>query len=466
MAEQKKQISKQEEYQRYLDNKMTPQERHAFEKRMLEDPFEAEAMEGLSDFSSKDIQSDLTELRSAVQQKSRQKKGFVYWRAAAAILLLSAFSFVVYFVIDNNSKTESFQTRDFKTEEQTEQSVESPEMIGDSALAEASNPPALAYKKELDESQLPDVPSDENLAVLKKKENTDMLIDSDDEPLLLEPALEEMVVEEIQPEDPPEISAINEAEPISNQIRQRSQSEKSIVVAGELATDDEMKVARAAAPRSDNGTKTITGKITSIEDDEALPGVNVIVKGTTVGTVSDIEGNYSIKVPEDGEVTLVYSSVGFTTEEIKIGEQTEVDVNVEPDVTALSEIVVTGYATQRKSDITGAASEVEMDEPQEYNFLPPLPAGGKGNFKDFVKENIHYPDSGLEEKIKGTVKLKFAVRTNGSITNMEVLKSLGEDFDQEAIRLVKEGPDWEPAELNGEVVEREVKVKIRFRPPN
>jgi TonB family protein len=64
------------------------------------------------------------------------------------------------------------------------------------------------------------------------------------------------------------------------------------------------------------------------------------------------------------------------------------------------------------------------------------------------------------------VKLKFIVGLNGQISNIEIAKSLGEAFDNEAIRLLKEGPDWAPAEFNGEKVEREVKVKIRFRPPN
>jgi TonB family protein len=94
-----------------------------------------------------------------------------------------------------------------------------------------------------------------------------------------------------------------------------------------------------------------------------------------------------------------------------------------------------------------------------------MPVGGNSTFREFVKNNLRYPASGLEDEIKGMVKLKFTVGSNGQISNMEVLKSLGEDFDREAIRLVNEGPKWEPAKENGRVVERDVKVKIRFRPP-
>jgi TonB family protein len=177
------------------------------------------------------------------------------------------------------------------------------------------------------------------------------------------------------------------------------------------------------------------------------------MKGSVAGAITDIDGYYTIEVPENENVTLVYSSVGYNQEEVAVNEQNEVNVNIEPDITALSEIVVTGYGTQ------------ETEEEPEYSFTPPRPAGGQTVFKNYVKEYMRYPASGLEDQIKGTVKLKFTVLTDGRITNLEILKSLGEDFDQESIRLVEEGPDWEPAELNGEIVEREVRVKIRFRVP-
>jgi hypothetical protein len=79
-----------------------------------------------------------------------------------------------------------------------------------------------------------------------------------------------------------------------------------------------MKMSRAAAPAQAANTRTITGRIMSAEDDEALPGVNVIVKGSGVGTITDIEGNYSIEVPENEHVTLVYSSVGYSQEEVEV----------------------------------------------------------------------------------------------------------------------------------------------------
>jgi TonB-linked SusC/RagA family outer membrane protein len=105
---------------------------------------------------------------------------------------------------------------------------------------------------------------------------------------------------------------------------------------------------------------TVTGNVSS-EEEGALPGVNIILQGTGQGTVSDIEGNYTIQVPGPDAV-LVFSSIGYTTEAVTVGNQTVIDVTLVADVTALKEIVVTGYATQQKQDLTGSVGVVETEQ--------------------------------------------------------------------------------------------------------
>jgi TonB-linked SusC/RagA family outer membrane protein len=107
--------------------------------------------------------------------------------------------------------------------------------------------------------------------------------------------------------------------------------------------------------------RTVTGKIISGEDNTGLPGVNVIVKGTSQGTVTDFEGNYSVNVPEDNGI-LVYSSVGYISQEVTVGNRSVIDLTLEPDVKALEEIVVVGYGTVKKSDLTGSVSSVKTEE--------------------------------------------------------------------------------------------------------
>jgi len=106
--------------------------------------------------------------------------------------------------------------------------------------------------------------------------------------------------------------------------------------------------------------RTVTGKVSS-EEEGPLPGVNILIQGTGQGTVSDIEGNYSIVVPGP-EAVLVFSSIGYTTEAVTVGNQSVIDMVLVADVTSLKEIVVTGYTAQSKRDITGAISSVDTEK--------------------------------------------------------------------------------------------------------
>lgn len=106
--------------------------------------------------------------------------------------------------------------------------------------------------------------------------------------------------------------------------------------------------------------RTITGRVISGEDKSVIPGVNVVVKGTTSGTITDNEGRYSITV-SDSDKTLTFSFIGFVSREIPITAAQSIDVTLESDVTQLSEVVITGYGTQERRTMTGSVSTVKGD---------------------------------------------------------------------------------------------------------
>lgn len=106
--------------------------------------------------------------------------------------------------------------------------------------------------------------------------------------------------------------------------------------------------------------RVITGTVTSTEDGLGVPGATVLVKGTTTGTATNIDGKYSITVPAGSNV-LVFTFVGLTDQEVNIGNRSTINVALEADVTALSEVIVTGYGTQPKREVTGAVSSVKGD---------------------------------------------------------------------------------------------------------
>ena len=107
------------------------------------------------------------------------------------------------------------------------------------------------------------------------------------------------------------------------------------------------------------GSRTITGTVTNAEGLPVL-GANVIIKGTTTGVTSDFDGNYSINANADD--VLVFSYVGFRDQEVPVGTQTLIDVQLAEDVAALDEVVVVGYGTQKKGDITSSVAHVDSED--------------------------------------------------------------------------------------------------------
>jgi len=109
-----------------------------------------------------------------------------------------------------------------------------------------------------------------------------------------------------------------------------------------------------------NQTRSITGTVTSDDDGEGLPGVNVVEFGTTNGTITDVEGSFSLEVAEGS--TLVFSSVGYQTQEVPIGSRSVINVTLSTDIAQLEEVVVVGYGSMQRRKLTGAISSVDMGD--------------------------------------------------------------------------------------------------------
>ncbi len=144
--------------------------------------------------------------------------------------------------------------------------------------------------------------------------------------------------------------------------------------------------------------RVVTGRVTAQEDGSALPGVSVVVKGTTTGTATDGSGNYSLTVPGN-ETTLVYSFIGYVSQEAIVGTRASVDVVMAPDVTALSEVVVVGYGTQKKEDLTGAVTAISA--------------------KDFNPGQITTPDQLITGKVAG-VQITSAGGAPGAASRIRI----------------------------------------------
>lgn len=107
--------------------------------------------------------------------------------------------------------------------------------------------------------------------------------------------------------------------------------------------------------------QTISGKVSATGDGTGIPGASIIVKGTTTGTSSDINGDFQLSLPEGAEI-LVVSYIGYKAQEIAIGNQTTFNISLEEDLQQLSEVVVVGYGTQERRDLTGAVSSLDGED--------------------------------------------------------------------------------------------------------
>lgn len=130
--------------------------------------------------------------------------------------------------------------------------------------------------------------------------------------------------------------------------------ERADVSAGAEASNVTRLVRTLAEPtKAEVADQTLTGTVTD-EKREALPGVSVTLKGTQKGTTTDAKGQFRLNVPEGVDATLVFSYVGFLPQEIAIGRQSTINVTMQTDLRSLEEVVVVGYGTQKKSDLTGS----------------------------------------------------------------------------------------------------------------
>lgn len=148
-----------------------------------------------------------------------------------------------------------------------------------------------------------------------------------------------------------------------------------------------------------NAQLKVTGKVTETGTGQTIPGVSVLIKGTTRGSTTDADGVYSIEVP-DSKSVLVFRSIGYNSLEVTVESKSIIDVELSSDTRTLSDVVVTGYATQRKKDITGAVTVVNAEE------LTATPAASvtqmlQGRASGVVVGNDNSPGGGTMVRIRG-----------------------------------------------------------------
>lgn len=177
------------------------------------------------------------------------------------------------------------------------------------------------------------------------------------------------------------------------------------------------------------------------QDDKIVRGASILIKGTTSGTVTNMDGNFWLTVPSSDAV-LVVTFIDLETKEILVSDKTEFKITLKPEVKfQLSEA---GFMVHDKVDQL------------------PTPSEGIEEWNRYLSKNIKYPQTAREANTQGTVIVGFKVKEDGTVANVEIIRGIGGGCDQEAVRIIAEGPDWEPAIKGGQAVTTQLSLPIRF----
>ena len=209
-------------------------------------------------------------------------------------------------------------------------------------------------------------------------------------------------------------------------------------------------------------TLSVEGRVIDRATRKPLPGANIVIKNGTRGTTTDSEGNFKLALPNNDAVVLVVSFVGFKPEERPINaglKRVILVVSLESTTADVSSMpVATAPSTTTASIGTGDKKEVFTVVEQ----APMFPGGNQALFK-FVSDNIQYPEAASKAHVSGKVFVSFVVNTDGSLSDIQILKGIGFGCDAEAVRVMKAMPNWIPGHQSGHPVAVRYNLPIDFR---
>ena len=395
----RKNKSRLSEFIRYTRGEMTKREENAFQRELQRDPFAEEAEEGLSEISPEGAVSDLNILERRLKTRVSGSQRKMYYSIAASVAVLMIISSV--FIIINKSKPAS-------------------ELSG-----------TVAVKAPVE------VPVSELITEQPATETRDFITEPEKRAVVTpEPAGEE-----------PQIAAGD------------VKSENAVLPAAQEPSLYEVEEQVSAAPRAalkKTNLSEVRGTVFSSEDNLPVPGAMISLKGTNTRVITDTEGKFRIPVVDTVNQTLVADFIGMESMEVRAKEDTDMKISLTPTAMALSEVVVVGYGAKSSKGI-----EADTAANEEAVYSSAQPADGRNNFDIYIEENIKNPAS-LPSGQKVVVVLSFTVRSTGIIDNIKVIRSPGPEFSDEAIRLIREGPSWKPAEENSRPVDDDVKIRFVF----
>jgi outer membrane biosynthesis protein TonB len=442
------------DFLKYLKGIFTGRERNAFEKELEKDPFVAEAMEGFESLSPEEVENDLLKLHNRLSKRIEKRNRVLYFRIAASIAVIIAVS-TLYLTLSDR------QLEDFAGAPTVS------EAIKEEPLEEVESEPMKEKQKETLAEKSEVTPEGEKSKVESIADDRETFREHKQDP---EPEMKAPVKSSKKSIEPVSVPIAETAEPeISEQEVLAEDVQQQAISVPEKGKS--LALPQQAVPREDKNAriissdlarqKVLTGVVLSSEDSLPLPGATIRIRGTNSGTVTNTDGSFIMAGVEEENPTLIASFIGMENKEIKAETNENLEIVLEPSAMSLDEVVVVGYGHPTERALTEAVSEIDdLDQEIENTYHGAYPVRGTADFKDYIEENTIYPDSTVSRAV---VVLKFVVTKSGRPSQIEVLKSPSEKFSSEAIRLLKEGPDWVPAENGGQYIEDKTRIRILFK---
>jgi hypothetical protein len=427
----------------YFKNHLQSKDKHAFEKKMMQDAFDEEAFDGLSKLSQSELENDVAGLKTNIQNRARKSTTIlpVWFKYAASIIVIVGIGFSIYFLNSN-------YWQDSMLKEQVAREMD----LADSIMVEAEKLIVLSQKDSLKGTDMKGIIAENKPAKKEKKqikkeqavtiEIAESDFDSankmivDDEDLVIQEA-EVMEFEEAElVDDQPGKIATQEKAAVESPLNKKKLSESPNIRIRGASTPTESKsplYVIDGKPLDLSKTKTIRGKVFSAEDQESIPGVSVQLKDLTVfNTLTDSNGEFSLTIPdEDGLKSLIASFVGMETVQIALDEDTSLMVYMETQTMALDEVVV-----------SGGYEETKQDEPFGRDAQPPL-AVSLNKYKKQITEALDYSKfTNLKGKYR--IKVRFTVNADGTLSHFQFKNVPDNVLSDEIIRVMEQLGNWLP----------------------
>jgi TonB family protein len=423
---------------------LPPALNHQVELHLVDCALCADVVEGLALSEAGKHEAAEKELNRRIAARFQNKKPLqVYhsnWRVAAAVVLLICTSVLVLYY-NYREITQPKQGIAADTEKAIQEAMDlgeksdaaAPEKLADAVpdtvrQTIAANTPTLSRPRR----RMPAAPP-----VILQDEESESKSEMDLETVEAVPSMTESVAAA------PPAQKAESADAIANQQKSSFAPESTAVaraLQGRVAGVAKQQTSSVASV----STNSLRGQVIS-EEGQPLPGVTVTVKGSKTSVTTDPQGNFTLTLPTE-KATLAFRFLGYETKEKAVTATSgPVIVDLQVDKKSLSEVVVTGHG---------------KTTPEPSVMVAAKPGIGMRAYRKYLEENIRYtPDSP-----KGRVVVQATVSPTGVLQNLQVIKSLCPSCDEEALRLIQQGPAWTPATQNGSPMAQDVKIVVRFNP--